>query len=84
MKVVGEREILASLVVLKHYSIAEMIRKENEKKKQKSRHPLWQKEIKRDKLQTAGADMKLGVHVDPVQIYLHTKFHSLHSPRSTY
>ena len=35
MKVVGEREILASLVVLKHYSIAEMIRKENEKKKTK-------------------------------------------------
>ena len=35
MKVVGEREILASLVALKRYSIAEMIRKENEKKKTK-------------------------------------------------
>jgi len=47
VKVVGEREILASLVALKHYSIAEMIRKENEKKKQKSRRPLWQKKIKK-------------------------------------
>ena len=52
MKVVGEREILASLVALKHYSIAEMIRKENEKKKQKSRRPLWRKKIKRAKLET--------------------------------
>ena len=35
MKVVGEREILASLIVLKRYLIAEMIHKENEKKKTK-------------------------------------------------
>ena len=40
MKVVGEREILASLVVLKRYSIAEMILKENEKKKTKVKVPV--------------------------------------------
>ena len=33
MKVLGESEILASLNALKLYSIAEMIRKTNEKKK---------------------------------------------------
>ena len=47
MKVVGEREILASLVVLKHYSIAEMIRKENEKKKTKVKAPVMAKKDKK-------------------------------------
>ena len=33
VKVVGEREILASLVEFKHHSMAEMIRNEKEEKK---------------------------------------------------
>ena len=54
MKVVGEREILASLVVLKRYLIAEMIHKENEKKrKTKVKAPVMAKKDKRAKLQTA-------------------------------
>ena len=40
VKVVGEREILASLVEFKHHLLAETIRKENEEKKQKSRRLL--------------------------------------------
>ena len=36
MKVVGEREILASLVEFKHHSMAEMIRNEKEEKKTKA------------------------------------------------
>ena len=41
VKVVGEREILASLGAVKLHSIADMKRKENEKrKKQKLRRPL--------------------------------------------
>ena len=46
MKVVGEREILASLVELKSYSIAEMICIENEKKKTKVKAPDM---VKKDK-----------------------------------
>ena len=37
MKVVGEREIFASLVELKHHLITEMIQNENEDKKQKNK-----------------------------------------------
>ena len=51
MRVVGEREILASLVVLEHYLIAEMIRKENEKKKTKVKAPAVTK--KDEKCQTS-------------------------------
>ena len=36
VKVVGEREILASLVEFKHHSMAEMIRNEKEEKKTKA------------------------------------------------
>ena len=36
---VGEREILASLVEFKHHSIAETIRKEKEEKKTKAEVP---------------------------------------------
>ena len=36
MKVVGKREILASLVALKLYSISKMIHNENEKKSRRS------------------------------------------------
>ena len=39
MKVGGEREVIASLVALKRYSIAEMICKENEKTKTKVKAP---------------------------------------------
>ena len=37
VKVLSEREILASLVAVKRYSTAEMIRRENEKKKTKAK-----------------------------------------------
>ena len=52
MKVVGEREILASLVEFKHHLIAETIRKENEEKKPKVKAPVMTKEDKNTKLQT--------------------------------
>ena len=47
MKVLGEREILASLVAVKFYSIAEMICKENEKKKTKVKVPAMTKKDKK-------------------------------------
>ena len=39
VKVVGEREILASLVEFKHHSMAETIRNEKEEKKTKAEAP---------------------------------------------
>ena len=71
MKVVGESEILASLVAVKLYLIAELICKKNEKKKTKVKPPAVTK--KDEKCQTsnthysvswAAAAMKLGEHVD--------------------
>ena len=53
VKVVGEREILASLVEFKHHSMAETIRKEKGEKKIKPRHKVWQKKIKSIKLQNS-------------------------------
>ena len=47
MKVVGEREILASLVEFKHNLIAETIRKENEEKKPKVKVPVMTKKEKK-------------------------------------
>ena len=53
VKVVGEREILASLVEFKHHLIAETIRKENEDKKPKVKVPVMTKKyLKKTKLQT--------------------------------
>ena len=40
VKVVGEREILAIFVAVQLYSMAEMIRKENEKEKTKVKAPV--------------------------------------------
>ena len=73
MKVLGEREIFASLVKVELYLIAEIIRKESEQKKTKVKAPVMTKKGK--KYQTsnthysaswAEAAMKLGVHVDLV------------------
>ena len=47
MKVEGESEILDCLVAVKLYSIAEMIRKENEKKKIKVKAPIMAKKDKK-------------------------------------
>ena len=47
VKVVGEREILASLVEFKHQSMAETIRNEKEEKKTKAKAPgMTKKDIK--------------------------------------
>ena len=40
MKVVGEREMFASLVEFKHYSMADLIRKEKEENKIKVKAPV--------------------------------------------
>ena len=47
MKVVGEREILASLVKFKHHSMAEKIRNEKEEKKTKAEAPGLTKKDKK-------------------------------------
>ena len=47
MKVVGEREILASLVEFKHHSMAETIRNEKEAKKTKAKAPGLTKKDKK-------------------------------------
>ena len=47
MKVVGEREILASLVEFKHHSMAETIRNEKEEKKTKAEGPGLTKKDKK-------------------------------------
>ena len=59
MKVVGEREILATLVALKHYSVAEMICKENGKK---SRRPLWRKKNKKGQT----SNTHISIEVEPL------------------
>ena len=48
VKVVGEREILATLVTIQLYLIAEMIHEENEKKKTKVKVPAMIKTMKID------------------------------------
>ena len=68
VKVLGEREILASLVALKRYSIGEMIRKENEKKT-KVKVPVKKKKNKTPTHISVSWDeaaMKPGEHVDLV------------------
>ena len=47
VKVVGEREILASLVEFKHHSMAEPIRNEKEEKKTKAEVPGLMKKDKK-------------------------------------
>ena len=47
VKVVGEREILASLVEFKHHSMAETIRNEKEEKKTKAKAPGLTKKDKK-------------------------------------
>ena len=47
MKVVGEREILASLVEFKHHSMAETIRNKKEEKKTKAEAPGLMKKDKK-------------------------------------
>ena len=47
MKVVGEREILASLVEFKHHSMAETIRNKKEEKKTKAEVPDLTKKDKK-------------------------------------
>ena len=47
VKVVGEREILASLVEFKHHSMAETIRNEKEEKKTKAEAPGLTKKDKK-------------------------------------
>merc|ERR1712129_508752 len=56
-KVVGEREILASLVEYKHHSIAEMIQKEKKEKKTKVKAPVMTKQDK--KHQTSNNDISV-------------------------
>ena len=47
MKEVGERKIIASFVAVKLYSMAEMIRKENENEKTKVKAPVTTKKDKK-------------------------------------
>ena len=62
MKVVGEREILASLVEFKHHLMAETIRNEKGEKKTKAEAPGLTKKIKSIKLQTSISPQRLPRH----------------------
>ena len=78
VKVVGEREILASLVEFKHHSMAEMIRNEKEEKKTKAEVQGLTKKDKKHKTSnlhisvTAAADFltvcRSGLDLTPVKI----------------
>ena len=50
VKVVGEREILASLVEFKHHLMAEMVRNEKEEKKTKAEVPGLTKKDKKHQI----------------------------------
>ena len=74
VKVVGEREILASLVEFKHHSMAEMIRNEKEEKKTKAEVQGLTKKDKKHKTSnlhisvTAAAACRSGLDLTPVKI----------------
>ena len=76
VKVVGEREILASLVEFKHHSMAETIQNEKEEKKTKAEAPGLTKKDKKHQtsnlhisVTAASAELKILQESDLDQIY---------------